>query len=74
VGHDWEIWVRTGDRPLPLKLSIVSTADAARPRYEAVLTWTESVDFPDDIFVHTAPSGAKRIDFLPIVPAPGQPK
>jgi len=73
-GHDWEVWIRTGDKPLPLKLSIVNTTDPAQPRYEAILTWSESVDFPDDIFVHAVPAGAKRIEFLPLTPTPGQPR
>ena len=68
---DWEIWIRTGDRPLPLKLSIINTADPALPRYDAVLSWTESSAFPDDIFTQPPVPDAKRIDFLPLAPAPG---
>jgi hypothetical protein len=69
---DWEIWIRTGDAPLPLKLSIVNTTDPALPRYEAVLSWTESSEFPDDIFTQAVVPDAKRIDFLPLAPGPGQ--
>jgi hypothetical protein len=69
---DWEIWIRTGDSPLPLKLSTVNTADPARPRYEAVLVWTESVEFPDDIFLQAPVADAKRIEFLPLAPGPRQ--
>jgi hypothetical protein len=71
---DWEIWIRTGDKPLPLKLSIVTTDDPARPRYEAVLSWTEAVEFADDIFVDAPTADAKRIEFLPIAPGQGQRK
>jgi hypothetical protein len=67
---DWEIWIRTGDAPLPLKLSIVNTADPALPRYQAVLAWTESSEFPDDIFTQPPVPDAKRIDFLPLAPGP----
>lgn len=67
---DWEIWIRTGDVPLPLKLSIVNTADPALPRYEVVLFWTESSDFPDAIFIDPPVADAKRIDFLPLAPGP----
>lgn len=69
---DWEIWIRTGDAPLPLKLSIINTADPALPRYEAVLSWTERSEFPDDIFTQATVPDAKRIDFLPLAPGPGQ--
>jgi hypothetical protein len=55
---DWEIWIRTGDAPLP--------------RYEAALSWTEHSEFPDDIFTQAAVPDAKRIDFLPLAPGPGQ--
>jgi hypothetical protein len=65
---DWEIWIRTGDAPLPLKLSIVNTADLALPRYEVVLSWMESSDFPDAIFIDPPVADAKRIDFLPLAP------
>ncbi|HEX2885464.1 DUF2092 domain-containing protein [Vineibacter terrae] len=70
-GHDWEIWIRTGDAPLPLKLSIVNTSDPARPRYEAILTWTEKADVADDVFVHAPAADAKRIEFQPVAPTRG---
>lgn len=74
AGVDWEVWIRAGDVPLPLKLSIVTTADRARPRYEVVLSWTDAVEFPDDIFVHTPAAGATRIEFLPLSPRARQPR
>jgi hypothetical protein len=67
---DWEIWIRTGEVPLPLKLSIVNTVDEARPRYEATLSWTESSEFPAAIFTEPVVPDAKRIDFLPLAPDP----
>jgi hypothetical protein len=69
---DWEIWIRTGDAPLPLKLSIINTTDPALPRYAAVLSWTESGEFPDSIFTQPPAPDAKRIDFLPLAPGPRQ--
>ena len=69
---DWELWIRTGDAPLPLKLSIINTTDPALPRYEAVLSWTEGGEYPDDIFIQPPVADAKRIDFLPLAPGPSQ--
>jgi hypothetical protein len=69
---DWEIWIRTGDVPLPLKLSIVNTTDDARPRYEATLSWKESSEFADGIFTLPPVPDAKRIEFLPLAPTPSQ--
>ena len=71
-GTDWEIWIRTGDVPLPLKLTIVNTADAALPRYVAEIVWTERVEFEDEIFVKMPVPDAKRIEFLPLLPAGSQ--
>ena len=71
---DWEIWIRTGDSPLPLKLSTVNIADPSRPRYEAVLAWTEGAEFADDIFLQSPAADAKRIEFLPLAPGPRQRK
>lgn len=67
---DWEIWIQTGEVPLPLKLSIINTTDPALPRYEATLSWTESSEFPAEIFTEPVVPDAKRIDFLPLAPGP----
>jgi hypothetical protein len=37
---DWEIWIQDGDKPLPLKLSIVDRTDPARPAFTTRLKWT----------------------------------
>ena len=69
-GTDWELWIRTGDVPQPLKLSIVNTTDAALPRYVAEITWTERATFADDIFVQMPVPDAKQIEYLPLLPEP----
>ncbi|WP_444930931.1 DUF2092 domain-containing protein [Microbulbifer sp. SSSA002] len=38
---DWEIWIKTGDKPLPLRISTVNTRDPAKPRFIATLNWLE---------------------------------
>jgi hypothetical protein len=67
-GVDWEVWISHGHTPLPLKLSIVTTTDSERPRYEAVLSWTEAADFPDELFVQSPVPNARRIELLPVRP------
>jgi hypothetical protein len=63
-GHDWEVCVSQGDKPLPLMLAIVDTRDPAKPRFQASLNWNTDATFPDDLFAYTPPADAKRIEFL----------
>ena len=35
-GVDWQVWIQQGDYPLPRKLVIRTTTDAARPQYTSV--------------------------------------
>ncbi|WP_444946905.1 DUF2092 domain-containing protein [Microbulbifer sp. VTAC004] len=39
---DWEIWIRVGDQPLPLRISTVNTRDPSKPRFLATLKWMEA--------------------------------
>lgn len=36
---DWQIWIDTGDKPLPCKIVITATDDPSMPQYSAVLNW-----------------------------------
>lgn len=63
-GQDWELCIRTGDQPLPVRIAIVNTRDPARPRFEAILSWTVNPDFADDLFAYAPPDGTTRIEFL----------
>lgn len=64
---DWEIWIDTGDRPLPRKVEIVYKLEAGGPQYEAVLrNWNLEPDFSPRIFEFTPPRGMKRIEILPL--------
>ena len=60
-GIDWQIWIATGDKPLPLRVEIVASDDPARPRFEAELTWDTAVTFAADTFAFTPPTNAKLI-------------
>jgi hypothetical protein len=37
---DWEVWIQDGDKPLPVKVSIVDRTDPARPAFTTRLKWT----------------------------------
>lgn len=59
----WEIWVETGDKPVPRKIAIDYGQDAARSRYSAdVFAWTGSPTFAPATFDFKMPSIAKRVE------------
>jgi hypothetical protein len=60
-GIDWQIWIATGDKPLPLKVVIVASTDPARPQFEAELTWDTAANLAADTFAFTPPASAKLI-------------
>ncbi len=70
-GVDWQVWIQAGDYPLPRKLVITTTSDAARPRHSAVLTWNLAPSFNEATFDFQPPSDAHRITLAASTPAPG---
>ena len=60
-GVDWQIWIQKGEHPLPRKLVITTTTDAARPQFSATYTWNLAPSFNDAAFTFVAPAGAKKI-------------
>ncbi|PVX60002.1 DUF2092 domain-containing protein [Paraburkholderia unamae] len=68
---DWQIWITTGEQPLPRKIVITRRDDDARPQSVSVIDWTLHPDFKDTIFTFKPPSGAKKIDFVPVAAKKG---
>jgi hypothetical protein len=61
---DWQLWVRTGDHPVPCKLVITSKATAAAPQYTLVIKDLKTdVEPSADAFVFQPPTDAKKVDF-----------
>jgi hypothetical protein len=58
---DWQIWIASGDRPLPLRVVLVARDDPARPQFEADLSWDTAPQFAADTFVFKPPPEAKAI-------------
>jgi hypothetical protein len=58
---DWQVWIQKGDYPLPRKLVITTTSDAARPQHSAVYTWNLAPSFNERAFVFEPPRGAERV-------------
>ena len=65
-GKDWQIWIADGDRPTPLRVSIVANDDPARPEFQADLSWDISPEFAADAFSFAAPANARVVDIRPI--------
>jgi hypothetical protein len=60
---DYQVWIQTGDKPLPRKLVITSKKQPAQPEYTAVMTWDLSPKIDDASFAFTPPEGASKIPF-----------
>ena len=59
---DWQIWITTGDKPLPRKLVITDRSDEARPQSVQYFDWNLKPTFKDSIFKFTPPKGATAVE------------
>lgn len=60
---DWQLWIRTGDRPLPCKYKITSKTVAAAPDYTIrFYNWSEA-KAPDSAFAFRPAAGAQAVAF-----------
>jgi hypothetical protein len=62
-GADWQIWIQRGATPLPRRVVITTTSNAAQPQYVATLKWNLVAKFNDSEFTFAPPKGAQRIVF-----------
>ena len=60
-GVDWQLWIQQGAQPLPLKMAITSTAQAAQPTYSVVLRWSLAPRLQETAFAFKPPPGAMKI-------------
>lgn len=59
---DWQLWVQTGDTPLPMKYVITSKWQTAAPQFEIrYRNWNTRPTIAADTFVFTAPKGAENL-------------
>jgi hypothetical protein len=68
-GLDWQLWIQLGAYPLPRKLVITTTTDAARPQSSAIYTWNLAPSADDSVFTFAPPTGAKKIIMAVVPPA-----
>jgi hypothetical protein len=58
---DWQVWIQKGEYPLPRKLVITTTSEAARPQHTATYTWNLAPSFNEASFTFMPPAGARKI-------------
>ncbi len=60
---DWQIWVTTGDRPLPVRFVITSKTVAGGPQYTLELrNWNAAPAVDAARFTFTPPAGARQLE------------
>jgi hypothetical protein len=60
---DWQLWVQTGDTPIPRKFVITSKTQTAAPQYTLVVReWKTDAPADANAFAFKAPDGAKKLD------------
>jgi hypothetical protein len=60
-GVDWQVWIRTGAAPVPLKLVITTTDEPTNPAHIAILRWNTTPKTSDALFTFVPPAGALKI-------------
>jgi hypothetical protein len=69
-GTDWQIWVRDGDQPVPLRYVIVSTDVRSQPEFEVALrNWDVAPSVSDNDFRFEAGADMRQIEFRQAVEA-----
>lgn len=63
---DWQIWVQTGDRPLPMKYAITSKWITGAPTYSVRFRdWETDAAIDPERFRFVPPEGARRVESIP---------
>ena len=71
----FQLWVATGDRPLPMKILINQKNLPAAPQWTAVLSdWKTAAKLKPDTFTYNPGPGVKQIKFAPPPPPPAAAK
>jgi hypothetical protein len=62
---DWQLWITSGNKPLPRKIVITNRADEARPQSVSLYDWNLAPAFTDASFKFTPPEGVSKIEAVP---------
>jgi hypothetical protein len=69
-GVDWELWLESGSRPLPCRMSITDTTQVSRPRHEVTYHWNLRPLFRAGTFDFSPAAGAHAIELKPAQTSP----
>jgi len=58
--RDWEVWIRTGDKPVPVRLTLIDRAQASAPRLNVSLVWQDPANV-GDVFAFSPTPDQKQI-------------
>ena len=62
---DWQIWVQTGDKPLPMKYIITTKWMTGAPQFSVRLRdWDTQPKIPAGQFAFTPPAGTRRLESI----------
>ena len=64
---DWQLWVKAGDEPLPMKYVITSKWVTGAPQYSIRFRdWNTSPKITDNQFAFSVPKGATKLETMPV--------
>ncbi|WP_198262896.1 DUF2092 domain-containing protein [sulfur-oxidizing endosymbiont of Gigantopelta aegis] len=61
---DWQIWIQTGDKPLPKRYVVSSRWITGSPQFSLTMNWNTKPDLADKTFQFIVPEKAEKIDLL----------
>jgi hypothetical protein len=63
-GLDWQIWIETGERALPVRIVLTYLMADGAPRYQATLSmWNLASSLTERDFAVAVPSNAEKLEF-----------
>jgi hypothetical protein len=69
-----QVWIDTGEKPLPLKVVFQQKKLEGSPQWTAYLNWNTSAQLDDGLFIFAAPPDAQKINFVPVEKTPAAKK
>jgi len=58
---DWQVWIQSGDKPVPLKMVVTTRDLPSQPQYTALLAWDPAPRIDASTFAFTPPPDATEM-------------
>jgi len=63
---DWQIWIKDGNQPLPLRFVITTKTMKEQPQFTVQMSqWDVEAKLPDSLFQFQPPAGATKVSSFP---------